>query len=76
MKTGNFNYEGYGTNLSNCRISIHLNLKLGQLSFSVSGIDQGIAFENIKKDEKIKYRLMVSMVHKQASVQIVDFHKQ
>ena len=55
------------------KISIHLDLKTGQLSFSVDDIHQGIAFY-VEKYEGIKYRLMVSMSHQNGSVEVVQFH--
>ena len=67
----------YGTGISdgNGKISIHLDLKLGQLSFSVNDVNQGIAFENIKKNQDIQYRLVVSLFYVGASVEIINFHK-
>ena len=59
--------------INNGKISICLNLKLRQLSFSVDDVDQGIAFKNIKKGENINYRLMVSMSHQNSSVEIIQF---
>ena len=68
--------KAYGKEWSDCTLSIHLNLKLRQLSFSVNNVNQGIAFENIKKSENIKYRLMVSLFYKESFVEIINFYKQ
>ena len=48
-------------------------MKLGQISFTADDVDQGIAFDNIKKADDIDYRLFVSLFHQNASVEILKF---
>ena len=54
-------------------VLIRLDLKHGEIRFSLNGIDQGIAFKNIKQGKDIKYRLVGKMYHKEASIEIVQF---
>lgn len=65
---------GDGEYHDNCKVKIHLNMKLGQISFSIEDLNHGIAFDNIKKGDDIEYRLMVSLFFVGGKVEILDFH--
>ena len=54
-------------------ISICLDLGRAELKFILNGMDQGIAFKNIKKREDVKYRLMVTLWSVDDSVEIQSF---
>lgn len=55
-------------------ISLHLDLKEGEIGLIINGKDQGIAFTDIIRSEDIKYRLVVSL-SKDSSVEILNFSK-
>ena len=48
-------------------------MKKKQLKFLINDKDQGIAFENIKSDKKIVYKLAVSFLNNDVSVQLIKF---
>ena len=52
---------------------IHLDLKRGEISFSINGTDQGIAFSNIKQEDNISYRLYIASYWKDSTTEIIDF---
>lgn len=54
-------------------VSLKLNLMTRQISLIVNGKHEGIAFKNICKSSKIKYKLFVSLKHIGDSVEIIDF---
>ena len=74
-----WDWNKYGNRfVKNDIVSIILDLKRKQINFLVNGIDQGIAYENVKfpASQKIKLRLSVSMCSSGQSVEIVKFSKQ
>ena len=56
-------------------ISIRLHLEQREIGFAINGVDQGVAYRNIKKSKDIHYRLMVAMFFKDDSVQVTEFLK-
>ena len=64
--------DAFGTNDI---ISICLDLQKAQIRFSINQNMQKIAFRNIVKSEKVKYRLFVSMWYVGESVEITNFFK-
>ena len=54
------------------QVSIILDLPKAQFRVSVNGGEDIMAFENIERKEKVKYKLMVSMYGPQTAVQILN----
>lgn len=54
-------------------VSLNLNLRKGQIKLFVNGQDEGIAFRNISRSDKIKYRLFVTLKNIGDSVKIINF---
>ena len=64
----------YGDNFkANDTISVILDLRKGQISYLKNGVDQGIAYENIQRDDKIQYQLLVSLQGMGDCVEITNF---
>ena len=61
--------------INNGEIIIHLDLKKGEIGFSINGINQGVAYSNIEQSDNINYRLFASMCHKGGKVEIVKFQE-
>eukprot|EP01084_Bolivina_argentea_P299262 515825_1 len=60
--------------VENDKVSLCLDLKSKQIRFLTNDNDQGVAFNNIKTGNDIKYRLCVSL-YAQSIVEIVNFTK-
>ena len=56
-------------------VIIHLDLKRAEIRLNINDKVQEVAFENVKKAEDIKYRLVVGMSNYGDCIQIVDFRK-
>ena len=56
-------------------IKIRLDLKHGEIRFSINDIDGGIAFKDIKQDKDTKYRLCVTAFHEGAKMEIISFQR-
>lgn len=56
-------------------LTINLDLNKKQLYLLINQQNQGIAFENIKSSEKMKYRLFVSLYCIEESVEILQYNK-
>ena len=68
------NWTKYGTKLKdNDKLTMHLNLKNGQLTYFINDLNQGIAFNNISQGKDITYRLAITLYGTGASVQILNF---
>ena len=65
-------WKRYGASFMKDKVSINLDLKKKEIRFLVNDQDQGIAYQNIKTGEDIKYRLVVSL-YAYASVTIDNF---
>eukprot|EP01084_Bolivina_argentea_P092763 166872_1 len=59
----------------NDKISICLDLKKGEISFSINDNNQGVAYKDIEQGNDIKYKLFVSLRSIGDSVEIVKFSK-
>lgn len=58
------------------RVMLKLDLKKYQLSISIDGISQGIAFDNIEHSKDIKYRLAISLYRLKDEIQILRFFQE
>ena len=56
-------------------VGIDLNLSKKQISFTVNDKDQGVAFETIKSEEDLKYRLAISFYETDDSVELMSFYE-
>ena len=69
-------YKKYGKPIhSNDIVSVKLDLKNQQISFSLNYEDQGIAYDNIIKKDNLYYRLVVTLSGKEDQVTIIKFTK-
>eukprot|EP01084_Bolivina_argentea_P092764 166874_1 len=59
----------------NDTISMCLDLKKQEISFSINDNNQGVAYKDIEQGDDIKYRLFVSLRHVGDSVEIINFSK-
>ena len=69
-----FDQQEYGEGIKGGDVfGICLDLSKKQLSFSINDDTQGIAFENVKCEKGLKYRLVVSFYTKDVSVELLSF---
>lgn len=58
---------------SNDVLLMELNMKLCTLSYYINGQFQGLAFDDIEKDEEVSYQLAVSLEGDQDGITLLDF---
>eukprot|EP01084_Bolivina_argentea_P259110 437096_1 len=56
-------------------IAIDLDLEKGHIRFSVNNIDQGIAYDNVIKNDNIQYKLLVCLTFTEDSIELIQFQQ-
>ena len=51
-------------------------ISTGEIRFSINKIDQGVAFQDIERDNDLKYGLKVDPYHRESKIEIVAFCRQ